>query len=99
MPEFSNPCECGNCTKDFSKEGIIRAIRFNIAAEYEAIQLYEQIAESTNDKKVKKVLYEVIEDEKTHAGCFLELLKMLSPAEFDFYKCGEEEVKKILKEN
>ena len=35
---------------------LVRAIRFMIAAEYEAIQLYTQLAESTDNKLAQEVL-------------------------------------------
>ena len=46
MPEFSNPFNGNKCERKLTKEELIRAIRFNIASEYEAIQLYDQLAES-----------------------------------------------------
>ena len=45
MPEFSNAFS-GLAKKPLiSKEELIRSIRFMIAAEYEAVQLYLQLAE------------------------------------------------------
>ena len=45
MPHFENSCNVTHCDRKLTKEELIRGIRFNIAAEYEAIQLYEQIKE------------------------------------------------------
>ncbi|MCS7202328.1 MAG: hypothetical protein NZ841_06095 [Dictyoglomus sp.] len=37
-------------------------------------QLYEEIAESTDNELAKKVLYDIANEEKIHAGKFLRLL-------------------------
>ena len=50
MPEFSNPFTILKNDRKLTKEELIRAIRFMIAAEYEAIQLYMQLAASTDNK-------------------------------------------------
>lgn len=97
MPEFSTPFSVKRCDRKLYKEEIIRAIRFNIAAEYEAIQMYEQLAESIEDKDVKKVLYEVAGDEKVHVGCFRRILDILYPEENVFEKQGENEIDELLK--
>ena len=98
MPHFENSCNIQHCLRKLSHEELIRGIRFNIAAEYEAIQLYEQIKESTENKIVHKVLTDIINEEKEHAGELLTLLKILAPDEEKFYKEGEKEVEEILKE-
>lgn len=96
MPEFGTPYSVLSAGKKVSREELIRAIRLFIAAEYEAIQLYEEIAESTEDKLAKEVLYDIANEEKVHAGEFLRLLKELSKDEEDFYKEGEKEVEDII---
>ena len=93
MPEFTNPFVIKNCEKKINKDELIRAIRFSIASEYEAIQIYEQIADSIDDTLAKEVLTDIANEEKTHAGEFLEVLKVLSPEEFKFYAQGKQEVK------
>ncbi|OGD26715.1 MAG: rubrerythrin, partial [Candidatus Aminicenantes bacterium RBG_13_63_10] len=73
-------------------------VRFMIAAEYEAIQLYQQTAESTDNALAKKVLLDVADEEKEHAGEFLRLLHELQPDEDKFYKEGYEEVEEMIVE-
>jgi rubrerythrin len=71
----------------------IRAIRAAIASEYDAIRLYEEIAEDAGTPdKVKKVMLSVAREEKVHAGEFLELLCNLSPDEAAAYAEGQKEV-------
>ncbi len=77
---------------------LVRAIRLSVAAEYEAVQLYEQLAESTDSEIAKKVLYDIAKEELVHAGEFLRLLKELYPEEEKYYKEGYEEVEEMLEE-
>lgn len=92
MPEFSTPFTGNNCEKKISKDELIRTIRFSIASEFEAIQLYEQIIQATSDEFVKTVIQDITNEEKVHVGEFLKILKVLSPKEFDFYEEGKKEV-------
>jgi len=96
MPEFCNPFTVRNSDRKLTKEELVRAIRFMIAAEYEAIQLYQQTAESTDEKLAKKVLIDIANEEKEHAGEFLRLLRELDPEEEKFYKEGYEEVEEMI---
>ena len=68
MPEFSNAFNGLKHEKKLTEEELIRAIRFMIAAEYEAIQLYTQLAESTDNELAREVLYDIADEEKVHAG-------------------------------
>ena len=98
MPEFGSPFSGLAKERKVTEEELIRAIRFMIAAEYEAIQLYMQLAESTDNELAKDVLKDIADEEKVHAGEFLRLLKQLAPDEDKFYAEGagevEEEIKK-----
>jgi len=98
MPEFGSPFSGLANGRKVTKPELIRAIRFMIAAEYEAIQLYMQLAESTDNKLAQEVLKDIADEERVHAGEFLRLLKELSPDEEKFYAEGagevEEEIEK-----
>jgi rubrerythrin len=96
MPEFCNPFAVLKNDRKLTKEELVRAIRFMIAAEYEAIQLYQQTAESTDNKLAKQVLLDIADEEKEHAGEFLRLLRELEPEEEKFYKEGYEEVEEMI---
>jgi rubrerythrin len=50
MPDFGSSFSGLANDRKLKDEELIRAIRFMIAAEYEATQLYMQLAESTNNK-------------------------------------------------
>lgn len=96
MPEFCSPFSVKASERKLSEKEVIRAIRFNIAAEYEAIQLYEQLAESVDNEDVKKVLLEVADDERVHVGCFQKVLKIICPNEENFYQQGQKEIDELL---
>jgi rubrerythrin len=96
MPEFSNPFTGLKNDRKLTHDELVRAIRFMIAAEYEAIQLYQQTAESTDNELAKDVLIDIANEEKEHAGEFLRLLSELEPDEEKFYKDGYEEVDEMI---
>ena len=50
---------------------LVRAIRFMVAAEYEAVQLYMQLAESTDNNLIVKVYKDVADEERVHVVEFL----------------------------
>jgi rubrerythrin len=97
MPEFANPFAGMNAPRKLTKDELVRAIRFDIAAEYEAVQLYRQLADSTDDKVAKAVLQDIAEEEVVHAGEFLRLLKYLQPDEEKSYQKGYKEVEDMMK--
>jgi rubrerythrin len=97
MPEFGSSFSgLANGRKLTDKE-LVRAIRFMVAAEYEAIQLYTQLAESTNSKLAMEVLKDIADEERVHAGEFLRLLRELAPDEEKFYAEGAKEVEAEIK--
>ena len=96
MPEFCKPFSVLKSDRKLTQEELVRAIRFMIAAEYEAIQLYQQTAESTDDTLAKEVLIDIANEEKEHAGEFLRLLRELDTEEEKYYKEGYEEVEEMI---
>lgn len=98
MPEFGSPFSGLAHGRKLTKAELIRAIRFMVAAEYEAVQMYMQLAESIDHKLAAEVLEDIANEERVHAGEFLRLLKELAPDEEKFYAEGagevEEEIKK-----
>ena len=101
MPEFGSPFSGLAKDRKLTKSELTRAIRFLVAAEYEAVQMYMQLAESIDNKLAAEVLEDIANEERVHAGEFLRLLKELAPDEDKFYAEGagevEEEIKKLKK--
>jgi rubrerythrin len=96
MPEFGNPFSGVAKERKLTDAELIRAIRFMISAEYEAIQLYMQLAESIDNKLAKDVLQDIADEERVHAGEFLRLLHELAPDEQKLYDEGVEEVQEMI---
>ena len=78
----------GNIDKEVLRVGII--------AELDAINLYEQLSEMTENKDIKKVILDIAKEEKTHVGEFQTLLLMLDKQQVEELKAGKMEVEKEL---
>src|SRR5215207_4767696 len=65
--------------RKMSDEELARAIRLNVAAEVDAINLYAAHLEATDNEAARKILAHIIDEEKEHLAEFLELLKVLDP--------------------
>ena len=92
MPQFGSPFSGLANDRKLTDEELIRAIRFMVASEYEATQMYMQLAESTDNKLAAIVLKDIADEELVHAGEFLRLLHALAPGEKQLYAKGAEEV-------
>jgi len=97
MPNFGQPFSGLANERKLTDSELIRSIRFMVSAEYEAIQLYMQLAESTDNKLAIEVLTDIANEERVHAGEFLRLLEEISPDEKNFYTKGNKEVQDIVK--
>lgn len=96
MPEFGSPFSGLAHDRKLTHEELVRAIRFMVAAEYEAVQLYMQLAESIDNDLAIEVLKDIADEERVHAGEFLKLLRHLAPDEEKFYAEGAEEVEEFI---
>ena len=94
MPDFGNAFSGLASDRKLTEQELIRAIRFSVSSEFEAIQIYMQLAESTDNKLAKEILKSVADEERVHVGEFLRLLEALAPDEAKFYKDGAAEVEK-----
>jgi len=83
---------------DIDKENEDKQIlRVGLIAELDAISLYEQLASKTKDSKIKKVLFDIAKEEKTHVGEFLALLLEVDKQQMEELEMGKEEIKEIIK--
>ena len=97
MPVFGSPFSGLANDRRLTDEELVRAIRFMVAAEYEATQLYTQLAGSTDNRLAVEVLKEIADEERVHVGEFLRLLRELAPDEEKFYAEGAAEVEAKIK--
>ena len=77
--------------EDLNKE----ILRVGMIAELDAVNLYEQLAEMTEDEKIKKVLLDIAKEEKTHVGEFQALLLERDQEQTEELKKGKEEVEEL----
>ena len=91
MAEFLEISSVYKTGKKLGPVEMLRAIKLAIASEFEAIQIYQQIMESTDDKRIINVLIEITNDEKHHAGGLYKLLELLSPSDLKEYEHGYDE--------
>ncbi len=89
-----SPVELGR-EKKFSKQEILMAIREDIAAEIDAINLYLSQAMFIEDKYVKSVLLDVANEEKVHLGEFLSVLEKLDPEQVKAIEKGKKETSEL----
>ncbi|HOV37223.1 MAG TPA: ferritin family protein [Spirochaetales bacterium] len=97
MPDFSTAFSIKKNDRKLTHQELVRAIRFMIAAEYEAIQLYTQLAESIDNDLAIEVLEDIANEERVHAGEFLRLLHELAQDEQKYYDEGSKEVEDEIK--
>jgi rubrerythrin len=97
MPDFGSPFSGLANGKKLTESELVRAIRFMVAAEFEATQLYVQLAESTDNPLAVKVLRDIADEELVHAGEFLRLLYELAPDEARLYAKGAREVEEKIR--
>ena len=79
------------------KENIDKQIcRAGILAELDAINLYEQMADMTDNKHLKMVLLDIAKEEKEHVGEFQYLLMKYDAQQKEELDEGMEEVKELI---
>jgi len=94
MPEFVNPFS-GAVPRKLTNSELARAIRLNLSAEEEAVHLYEAHADATNNELVRKVLLDIANEERVHAGEFQRVLNILLDDEETLLAQGADEVNEI----
>lgn len=62
-----------------SNDELAQALRLDIINEYEAIIGYEAHAMAAADERVKKVLFYIADQERSHVGELQQLINMLCP--------------------
>ena len=87
------PIDLGRMKKEALDKEILRAA---IIAELDAINLYEQMADMTETKNIKKLLLDVAKEEKTHVGEFQTLLLMQDREQEEELEEGRKEVKELM---
>ena len=71
-------------------------LRVAMIAELDAINLYEQLAATTENENIRKVLLDVAKEEKTHVGEFQALLLKEDEEQTEELEKGKKEVEEIV---
>lgn len=95
--QFVDPKVTINPDKSLTDRELARLMRQSIAAEEEAVHLYEFIVDSIEDEKTKEVIQDIANEEKVHVGEFQKLLENMLDDEIDFIEEGKDEVDEIIK--
>jgi rubrerythrin len=98
MAEFINPFSGMVPDRKLTDRELARAIRMALAAEEEAVHMYEALADASDNPLAAKVLQDVADEERVHAGEFQELLRILLPDEQQLLQKGSDEVKELASE-
>ncbi|MBD3247278.1 rubrerythrin [Candidatus Pacearchaeota archaeon] len=83
------PIDFKNVKKEDKDKEILR---LGMIAELDAVNLYEQLAAETDNKKLKAILLDVAKEEKTHIGEFQTLLLELDKEQAKELEEGKKEV-------
>lgn len=97
MPSFANPFQ-GNVQRKMTKKELVQAVRLDIAGELEAIYIYDAHVQATDDERAIKVISDIRDEERTHVGELMTLLRILDPEEMAHFTSGENEVNEMLKD-
>lgn len=84
--------DCGNNQIALEKE----ILRIGMIAELDAVSLYEQLANASQDIRTKTVFLDIAKEEKTHMGEFQELLLNIDKEQKEELDNAREEVTALL---
>lgn len=98
MPEFLNPFSGRVPDRKLTDRELVRALRLNLAAEEEAVHLYQAHADATDNPLAKAVLEDIADEERVHAGEFQRLISLLVDDEEEKLAEGAEEVDEMAEE-
>ena len=75
-----------------------QVLRIGMLAELDAINLYEQLADMTENKIIKELFLDIAKEEKTHLGEFQYLLLEVDKEQKHELDEGAEEVKELMED-
>lgn len=88
IPILLDHIDAGNRDKEILRAGLI--------AEYDAINLYEQMASLAENEDIKKVMLDVAKEEKEHVGEFQTLLLRMDKEQVEEMNGGKQEVEELI---
>lgn len=94
--QFVEQLAAASAVKETAKTSDENILRQAMIAELDAVSLYEQLARSTTNSQVKKLLLDVAQEEKVHVGEFQAMLERLDKKHKPALDDGQAEVKDLL---
>jgi rubrerythrin len=85
-----HPTDDKRLTKNMLEKQLIR---LGIIAEFDAINLYEQLAAASLDRGVKAAFLDIAREEKTHVGEFIALLLQKDKEQVRELEMGKKEIR------
>jgi uncharacterized protein len=95
MPDFVDPYKGMTPDRPMTARELVRALRLNLAAELEAVHLYEAHADATDCELARMVLQDIANEERVHAGEFQRLIGLLLMDEGEYLAAGAAEVDEV----
>ena len=92
MAEFASAFPGVVPDRKLTPRELTRGLRMMLAAEEEAVHLYEALADATDNGLARDVLQNIADEERVHAGEFQRLLNILVPDEEGLLAKGAQEV-------
>lgn len=82
--------------RKMTDEELARAIRLDIEAELDAINLYQAHIDATDNQEAIRIIAHVMNEEKEHAALFWHLLQRLDPKQAEEVRDGAEKVRLLM---
>ena len=92
MPGFADPFSGMTPERKLTLAELTRALRLDLAAEEEAVHQYQAQADAADNELAAKVLRDIADEERVHAGEFQRLISLLLTDEDGFLADGAAEV-------
>jgi rubrerythrin len=89
--DFTNPF-VGMARPKMSDAELAQAIRIDIAAELDAINLYQAHIDATDNPVAKRMIQHIMDEEKDHVEEFAQLLYLLDPRQLDAVSHARQEI-------
>ena len=97
MPQ-TPPFHFGSPGRKLSDSELAQAIRLDVEAELDAVNLYQSHLEATDNAQARRVLRYVQDDEREHVALFLELIRRLDPKQAEELAGAREKLDRVVRD-
>jgi rubrerythrin len=93
--DFTKPFQQSSATASLSPTELLRALRLDLAAELDAMSLYQAHIESISSPHVQAVLARIRDDEKEHAAQLLTIINGMDMTQADKLQTAQEDIQAV----